>query len=228
MNETLKMTIMGFTDPKFMVKAFIPPFQAHVNPDSYSQSVEICFSDIQAQGTSANNSKQSHTKPRELSFDLLLDRTGALGNTQFGPLGVEVDIKHFKELTLDYEGSIHKPRYLVLLWGTLIFFCQLKSLSVEYKMFNKSGVPVRAILKTTFREFIEPKLRTLFEGKSSPDLTHVRTVKEGDTLPMLAFEIYGDSAYYMEVARVNNIINFRNLEPGREIIFPPIEKLETA
>ncbi len=228
MSETLKMTILGFTDPKFMVKALVPPFVAHVNPDSYTQSIEICYSGEQAQGTSSGSGKQSHTKSREMSFDLLLDRTGALGHTLPSPVGVEADIKHFKTLTLDYDGKIHKPRYLVLLWGTLIFFCQLKSLNVEYKMFNKAGVPVRAVLKTTFKEFIEEKLRTIFEQKSSPDLTHVRTVKEGDTLPMLAFEIYGDPGYYLEVARVNNIVNFRNLEPGREIKFPPIEKPESA
>ncbi len=227
MSEVLKMTIMGFSDPKFSVKALIPPFTAHVNPDSYTQSTSICYSDEQAPGTSSGSEKQSHTKSREMSFELLLDRTGALGHTQPGPIGVEKDIKHFKTLTLEYDGKIHKPRYLVLLWGTLIFYCQLKSLSVEYKMFNKDGIPVRAVLKTKFKEFIEIKLRTIFEHKSSPDLTHVRTVKEGDTLPMLSHEIYGDSGYYMEVARVNNIVNFRNLEPGREIKFPPIEKLES-
>lgn len=228
MNETLKMTIIGFTDPKFMAKAFVEPFVAHVNPDSYTQSTEICYSDEQSQGTSSGSGKHSHTKSREMSFELLLDRTGALGNTEPKSSGVEDDIQHFKKLTLDYDGEIHKPRYLVLLWGTLIFFCQLKSLSVEYKMFNKDGVPVRAVLKTKFKEFIEAKLRTIYEQKSSPDLTHVRTVKEGDTLPMLAFEIYGDSGYYLELARVNNIVNFRNLDPGREIKFPPIEKLESV
>ena len=228
MNETMKMTIMGFTDPKFMAKAFVEPFVVHVNPDSYTQSTEICYSDEQAQGTSSGSGKQSHTKSREMSFELLLDRTGALGFTLPNSYGVEEDIKHFKSLTLDYDGKIHKPRYLVLLWGTLIFFCQLKSLSVEYKMFNKAGVPIRAVLKTKFKEFIDAKIRTIIEHKSSPDLTHVRTVKEGDTLPMLAFEIYGDSGYYMELARVNNIVNFRTLEPGREIKFPPIEKLVSA
>ncbi len=224
MDENLKMTIIGYDDPRFLKKSFVEPFKVQVNPETYSQSVKICFSSLQAQGTSANDSKHNHTEPQKVNFEFLLDRTGALGN--YDKAGVEPDVEHFKELTLNYEGSIHKPRYLMLLWGKLIFFCHLQSLDVEYKMFNKDGVPVRAILKTTFREFVETKLRVHRELKSSPDLTHVRIIKAGDTLPMLSFDIYGDPGYYLEIAKANNIINFRKLEPGREIIFPPINKIE--
>jgi nucleoid-associated protein YgaU len=48
-------------------------------------------------------------------------------------------------------------------------------------------------------------------------------VKEGDTLPMLAYEVYGDSAYYLELARVNGLDDFRNLKAGDRIFFPPVE-----
>ena len=38
-------------------------------------------------------------------------------------------------------------------------------------------------------------------------------------------KIYGDSKYYLEVARVNQLTNFRKLTPGQELLFPPLEKL---
>jgi nucleoid-associated protein YgaU len=60
----------------------------------------------------------------------------------------------------------------------------------------------------------------------SPDLTHVRVVEEGDTLPLMAKRIYGDSKYYLEVARVNRITSFRKLKTGQRIFFPPIQKPE--
>jgi nucleoid-associated protein YgaU len=50
-------------------------------------------------------------------------------------------------------------------------------------------------------------------------------VKAGDTLPLMTEEIYGDDKYYLEVARINNITSFRQLQPGTEIFFPPIEKV---
>jgi nucleoid-associated protein YgaU len=49
-------------------------------------------------------------------------------------------------------------------------------------------------------------------------------VKSGDTLPLLAKEIYGSSEYYLRVAEVNGIDDFRNLTPGQQIIFPPLAK----
>lgn len=36
--------------------------------------------------------------------------------------------------------------------------------------------------------------------------------------------IYGDSKYYLEVARVNKLTTFRKLKTGQQLIFPPIQK----
>jgi nucleoid-associated protein YgaU len=59
-------------------------------------------------------------------------------------------------------------------------------------------------------------------GRKSPDLTHIRIVREGDTLPGLCEDIYNDPAYYLEVARFNRLGSFRNLEIGSEIYFPQL------
>lgn len=224
-DETLKMLVVGFNNPEFTIPSPIPPFKAHVNPGSYTQSVQINYSGRQAPGTSGAANNYNYTQPKTLSFDFLLDRTGALGNLKTGAAGVTPDIIHFKKLTLDYDGEIHRPRYIKLIWGTLLFNCQLQSLDVEHKMFSPQGLPLRAILKTTFIEFTENTRRSALENRSSPDLTHIRTVKEGDTLPLLTHRIYGDSRYYLEVARINGLTNFRHLEPGTEIVFPPVEKV---
>ncbi|MCK5703624.1 MAG: LysM peptidoglycan-binding domain-containing protein, partial [Cyclobacteriaceae bacterium] len=62
----------------------------------------------------------------------------------------------------------------------------------------------------------------------SPDLTHFKIVKEGETLPLIAKKIYGDSKYYLEIARVNNINNFRRLKTGQQLVLPPIDKKENG
>jgi nucleoid-associated protein YgaU len=41
-------------------------------------------------------------------------------------------------------------------------------------------------------------------------------------LPLLCNRIYNDPSYYREVARINNLSNFRNLEPGLILRFPPL------
>ena len=52
----------------------------------------------------------------------------------------------------------------------------------------------------------------------------MRTVKAGDTLPLMCYRIYGDPKYYLDVAEVNHLGNFRVLIPGSALVFPPIEK----
>jgi nucleoid-associated protein YgaU len=59
---------------------------------------------------------------------------------------------------------------------------------------------------------------------SSPDVTHVRTITANDRLDLMSYNIYKDSKYYMEMARVNNLNHFRKLKVGDKLVFPPVEK----
>ena len=95
-------------------------------------------------------------------------------------------------------------------------------MNIKYELFRQDGTPLRATISATFLEHTENHLHNLLANLSSPDLTHVRVVREGDTLPLLTFQIYGDSSYYPEVARVNQLDDFRNLKVGDEIFFPPL------
>lgn len=223
MDENLKMLILAFQNKEMTTPAMIPFFKVHVNPENYSQSVQINYTESCAPGPTREGGEYQNTSPQEISFDFLLDRTGALGNMAMSTVGIEPEVQLFKQVALNYNGSIHRPNFLKLIWGTLIFDCQLKSLDVEYKMFNQFGLPLRAVLKTVFVEYSKKNEMDLLNMTSSPDLTHVRTVKEGDTLPLMTWRIYGDSKYYLEVAKYNKLSNFRNLKPGDELVFPPLK-----
>jgi nucleoid-associated protein YgaU len=125
------------------------------------------------------------------------------------------------------DGTIHEPKFLKIQWGEGAlkdFDCRLESADVEYTSFDRNGAPLHATLKTTFVEDLDPEKRTKLEGKNSPDLSHTRVVKSGDTLPLLAKEIYGSAEYYLRLAQANDLDDFRNLTPGQEIVFPPLEK----
>jgi nucleoid-associated protein YgaU len=50
-------------------------------------------------------------------------------------------------------------------------------------------------------------------------------VRAGDTLPLLCYQVYEDPSYYLQVAKANNLSNFRKLEQGTELFFPPIAKI---
>ena len=76
----------------------------------------------------------------------------------------------------------------------------------------------------TFCESVPDAERERRENASSPDLTHLRDVRDGDTLPLLAYDIYGNAQLYLEVARVNKLVNFRRLRPASRLSFPPLDK----
>lgn len=108
--------------------------------------------------------------------------------------------------------------------GGLIFSCRLSSVNVTYTSFNRDGSPMRAELDVVLFSDQDVKSRMAKENKHSPDLTHQRTVRSGDTLPLLSKEVYGTSAHYLRVAQVNNLDNFRSLTPGQVLSFPPLEQ----
>ena len=152
-------------------------------------------------------------------------RTWGQADSPADPNGIIDDIEHFKKVTFDYQGDQHRPNYLKIAWGSLLFKGVLSSLDINFKLFRADGTPLRATASLSVTGFVEDNLRVALENNQSPDLTHFREVKHGDTLPLMTNRIYGDSKYYLEVAKANMIYDFRGLKVGTQIYFPPIEKL---
>ena len=89
-------------------------------------------------------------------------------------------------------------------------------------MFDKFGLPIRAKISASFTERTPSGLGSLLSMLSSPDLTHKIVVKDGDILPLLTYQIYNNQTYYLQVARANKLKNFRKLQAGTTLTFPPI------
>ena len=197
-------------------------FSAMVNPESYVLDYKVEFTEGQRTGTSAATQRFNVKKPEEMAFEFLFDSTGIIDGRKRESVHDEVET--FKQLLLEYDSASHEPKHFKVVWGHFIFKGRCNSLSITYKLFNPDGSPIRAICKAGFKGSIEETLRVATENPQSPDLTHYRTVKMGDTLPLMCFNIYGDSKYYLEVARVNKLYNFRDLIQGTELFFPPLQK----
>lgn len=198
-------------------------FEALINPETYTLAYKVKTADGQGQGTSSAQAKFEYTMPEELTIEFLFDNTGIIDG-KAKKEGIFDDVNHFRQLLTEYQGNSHEPYHLKLVWGNLIFKGRAIELDIMYKLFNPDGQPIRAVAKVKFKGSIEEKKRAAKENKSSPDLTHLRKVKAGDTLPLMCYRIYGDPKYYLKVAQVNGLGNFRFLTPGKDILFPPIDK----
>jgi Contractile injection system tube protein len=155
-----------------------------------------------------------------MSLVFFLDGTGANGVK----IDVQTQVEKFQTVT-GYNGDIHRPNYLKLAWGTIqIKRCVLKSASIAYKLFKADGTPLRATISATFVDAVEDQTRVALAQDSSPDLTHVRVLRAGDSLATLCHQIYGDPALYLKVARANNLDGVRHLPAGTRVRFPPLAK----
>ena len=223
--ELTKLKIKGYKDERFSQEIADGEFNTLMNPETYRIRYEVSQNQNQAQGTSSTAPRFNKTLPEDLQLDFVFDRSGVIkGFADENGVGIIDDIEKLKKIVLDYNGNQHKPNYLVISWGSLLFKGSLKDMEITYKLFKPDGTPIRANIHATFKGFIEDNLRVARENNNSPDLTHIRVVGEGDTLPLMTFRIYGDSKYYLEVAKANKLVNFRKLTPGQQIFFPPIEK----
>lgn len=219
-----KLKVVAYSDPQFNNKVGDGEFATLLNPEKYVYQYKIEQNEQQASGTSAAATKFNKKLPEELQIDFVFDRTGIIPERERTADGIIDDLEHFKKVVLDYNGDQHKPNYVLISWGSLLFKGSLLEMSVEFKLFRSDGTPIRAIAKAKFKGFVEDDLRVAKENRNSPDLTHYRVVRAGETLPLMAHRIYGDSSYYLEVAKANGLLNFRDLRPGQEIYFPPIQK----
>jgi len=219
-----KLKIMAYKD-RDRQPPELGSFEAMFNPESFTQKYEILYGKNQGMDSSNKPLNYARSRPSDLSLNLILDGTGVrdMGIAQLVPQpSVSDRVKEFLKLAYDMNGDIHEPNYLVAKWGDLSFSCRLGSVDIHYMHFSRDGTPLRAGLdiKLIADEAVHDLQKT--ERKSSPDLWHSRVVKAGDTLPLLAKEIYGSSAYYVWVAKANDLDEFRRLTPGQRLVFPPL------
>jgi hypothetical protein len=247
-----KLTIRAFKplgknkkDPAQVSDAPADCYAIQVNPSSYTLNHMLNYSYQRGQGFSKGEAVYSDSPPIHLEFEFLFDGTGVIPNPP--PLGdiplvgaiasalsppgdfvVMDEIKKFDKIVYDYSSTDHRPRAVLLVWGSLAFPCVLTSCDYRFTLFAEDGTPLRAVAKCAFCESVPGAEQELKADRKSADLTHARDVRDGDTLPLLANDIYGNPLLYLEVARVNKLISFRRLRPATRLSFPPLDKPVTT
>ena len=197
-------------------------FTFMLNPSEYDHSYAIGYSRKDAIGQSGSDTKFGGIKPEKLKFSTLIDCSGAVSGVDAAASDVKTQIKALKDIVYTYDGTKHEPNHVRVLWGSQIFFGRLESMAVENTMFKPSGEPLRARVQLGFIGFMSKEEEALRANRSSPDMSHQIEVKAGDTLPLLCYRVYKDSSYYVEIARINNMTDFRDIRPGIKLLFPPL------
>ena len=214
-----RLIIQAYEQPDY-ADSPVRTFEAYVNPNEITLAYEMEYDAAQGSGTTGSRMDFKKVKPGDMSLNFFLDGTGANGVK----IDVQEQVEKFQTVT-GYNGDIHRPNYLLVAWGTIqVKRCVLKSASIAYKLFKADGTPLRATIAATFVDAVADQTRVALSQDSSPDLTHVRVLRAGDTLAALCAQIYGDPALYLKVARANNLDGVRHLPAGTRVRFPPLRK----
>lgn len=121
---------------------------------------------------------------------------------------------------MDIDADLHVPPVCLFVWGSFTFQCIIERVSKRFTMFLPEGIPVRATLNLTLKEYREVDMQVKEIDTRSADLTKRWMVKEGDSLWSIAVAEYGDPGDWRLIADKNNIDNPRFLQPGVEIVIP--------
>lgn len=216
-----KMKITAYTDGSYKKQS--GSLTVQINPQSYQLQKGIEYNKNREQGNSNNSPVFSGYKGEELSFEVVVDSTGVIPGTQEGESAYD-RVKALEDLLYRYKGKIHRPAFVILAWGSILFKGQLQSLRTDYTLFRPDGSPLRAKVSLRFTGFMTKEEAIKEASQSSPDMSHWITLRAGDSLAALCEEIYGDSTLVDEVARVNDLCGFRQIPPGTDLLFPHLKK----
>ena len=200
-------------------------FTAAFNPTEYSVERETSFAEVAIPGLDAPVLQYVRGNGDKVNVELFFDITDLMvdGRVSDGSSVRDTYIVPLEQLMLQ-DPTLHAPPRVQLLWGSTVIqsSCVATSLSVTYTLFDVTGSPVRATAKMGFRQATSASDQLGQMGLMSPDKTNAATVREGDTLPAIAFREYGDASQWRTIATANDIANPLALTPGQTLVVPRI------
>jgi hypothetical protein len=228
----------------FIVSAFAQTvagniFELTINPEQYARNFtvrHICPPEI---GASMNQAHSQFSKvlPETLELRFTIDGTGVvplqkegvdLVTREFTRNGndltgfVAAKLTQLNLVVYGIQGESHRPPFILINWGKLVFLGVLQGMTQTHTLFHSSGLPLRVEVNLKIQEFKMPSAILAALSLLSPDLTRKRMVKSSDTILTLTKNVYEKTDYYIEVAKANELTNFRRLKTGTELLFPPV------
>jgi nucleoid-associated protein YgaU len=204
----------------------VPPEKAEIQPVDGGEPIKVLFNPSQygldasffltekaaigGKGVVQYTSGTARTLSMELMFDTYELRSDVRDHTNRIYKLVEV------------KAGDHHPPIVEFKWGGFSMRCVLERVNGRFTLFLDSGVPVRATLTVSFKEYIDPKDQPWFEKRESADHTKTYVIQTGDTLSSIANAEYRDPATWRPIADANAIANPRVLVAGQRIVIPPL------
>jgi nucleoid-associated protein YgaU len=203
--------------------------QVQFNPPEYTIAKGAQIAEIAIPGIDAPILQFVRGQTRTLALELFFD------TTRFGLSDDTVkDVRTLSDPVAQLgriQPKTHAPPRIRFVWGQgLSFRAIVDNVGQKFTLFSPSGIPVRATLTLSFKEYqtLEEQLKAL--NLQSADHTKRRVVRSRDTLSRIAFEEYGDASQWRLIAdhEANRrvLADLRRLPPGAELAIPAIDVID--
>lgn len=187
------------------------------NPAEYTHEISNNFQETALPGLGNPIVQFVNGQSQILTMDLFFDTWTNAGGTDVSDL-----TKRFATI-LAIDADLHAPPPVRFMWGSFSFKAVIQSLSQKFTMFSADGLPVRATLTVSFKQY-RPLSEQLDEPRrNSADKTKRRVMTADDSLWALAAREYGHVREWRRIAIANRIDNPRIVAAGTVLILPPLE-----
>jgi hypothetical protein len=185
------------------------------NPKEYSVQKSVQWEPHKAPGLDTPEQEFTSGNPAVLSVELFFDTYEDRKDVR------KEHTEKIMRLAL-VNADKHRPPLVMFSWGGFSFKGVVESLALRYTMFLPDGKPCRATANLSIKEAQTAKEQLEKNPRNSPDHTKRRTVKQGETLALIAHEEYDDAAEWRRIADANGILDPREVKPGTVLTLPPI------
>jgi len=183
------------------------------NPTEYKLSKSNTFAEITIPGLETPPIQYIRGGSETLSVQALVDTSDTLDDVR------KSYVDAIRRLMRPQE-SLHAPPIVRFVWDKAVFRGVLEKLDVNYVLFGKDGVPLRAQLDITLKEYRPAKEQVNDPPRSSPSVEKSYVVRRGDTWDRIAAAVYRRPDAWRELARANGISDPRDLRPGLVLTVP--------
>ncbi|HEY9537696.1 MAG TPA: LysM peptidoglycan-binding domain-containing protein [Kiloniellaceae bacterium] len=194
--------------------------EVQFNPETYRLNKGAQIAEIGVYGIDSPILQFVRGQNETLTLDLFFDSTED---------GMDESARDVREQTrsiyqlVKIQPKTHAPPRIRFRWGAGISFKAIvERVEQSFELFAPTGVPLRATLSVTFREYktLEEQLQEL--KLESTDHTRRLEVRPGDTLRLIAHRQYGEARLWRLIANENGIRDPLRVAPGTVLRLPPL------
>jgi hypothetical protein len=222
------LTVEWFAGPEEDIKLAFNPTEL-----SFDKSVQLA--EISIPGLNAPLQQFVRGQAEKMTVELFFDSTDHGMGANATSVTQETD--RIYALTR-IEPAGHAPPVVRFSWGQAVpgrhmppasgnqrresFRGVVESVRHKFTLFSPEGVPLRATLSVTIREFAPLHEQLPRANKSSPDKSHAHVLQQNETLSHVASTYYLRPGVWRPIAEGNAIADPRRLTPGRLLRVPAL------